>query len=75
MGGIIAAVIAYLIISAIVASYMNQAAKLKGYDREANAFSICFWLGIFGCLYVIALPDKRIQKQNEEIINLLRNKS
>lgn len=50
---------------------MKQAAYAKGYDDNAHAFAMVFWLGVFGCLYVIALPDLRIREQNEKIIELL----
>ena len=55
----------------IFAIFMNQAALEKGYEKEAHAFAICFFLGILGGLYVIALPYKDIHEQNKEIINLL----
>jgi len=35
---------------------------------------MCFWLGIIGCIYVAALPDKIQQKQNQKIIDLLSAK-
>ena len=30
----------------------------KGYGKELKAFHMCFWLGLVGYLYVIALPNK-----------------
>ena len=30
---------------------------MKGYGTEIHSFAMCFWLGVIGCLYVIALPD------------------
>lgn len=74
MNGYIAVgIIVWVIIEGIIAYFMNQAAEEKGYNSEAHAFALCFWLGIVGWLYVVALPDKNIRKQNEEIINLLQN--
>ena len=35
---------------------------------------MCFWLGIIGCVYVAALPDKIQQQQNQKMIELLENK-
>ena len=28
----------------------------KGYDENASAFAMCFWLGIVGYIYVLAMP-------------------
>lgn len=69
-------IIAILVVIAIhffVAYLMDTAAREKGYDN-CHAFAISFWLGIPGCLYIVALPDKKLQKQNEEIINLLKGR-
>lgn len=72
---IVVGIIIWFIIWGIVASFMNQVVYEKGYDSEAHAFAMCFWLGILGCLYVIALPDKNLKKQNEKIISLLKEKN
>ena len=48
-----------IIINYYVAKKFEQIALQKGYDASIGAFSMCFWLGIVGYLYVIALPDKR----------------
>ena len=50
-----------LYISAIVASKFEQIAIQKGYDSSIHSFAMCFWLGVVGYLYVIALPDKSVQ--------------
>ena len=50
--------IIYLIINAVIASKFNDIAYMKGYGPEMHCFAMCFWLGILGCLYVIALPDR-----------------
>jgi hypothetical protein len=63
----------WLVLWVIIAYLMQEVAFKKGYNTEVHAFACCFWLGIFGCLYVIALPDKNIQEQNKEILDLLRN--
>ena len=60
-----------LICNIIVAGLMGEAAKKKGYGEEAHIFAICFWLGIVGYLYVIALPDLTQRKQLDKIIKLL----
>lgn len=75
MEGIIYILIALpiFIISAIISSLMAESAAMKGYDPdEMHIFAICFFLGIFGCLYVLSLPDKIVQQQNKEIIELLK---
>ena len=41
----------------LVAKKFEQIAFMKGYGRESHPFVMCFWLGIVGYLYVIALPD------------------
>ena len=63
-----------LIINAIVASLMKKASILKGYGEDAHVWAICFWFGILGDLYVISLPDKITQEQNQQIISLLEQK-
>lgn len=62
-----------LIIHLIAANFMQVAAEEKGYE-DSHAMAICFWLGLPGYLYIIALPDKRVQEQNQEIINILMNR-
>lgn len=64
--------IVYLVINGIIANFMKNVAYAKGYDDNAHAFAMCFWLGIAGWLYVVALPDLVERKNQEEIINLLR---
>lgn len=75
MGIIIAISIIYFIIDIIVANYMKNVAYVKGYDDNAHAFALCFWLGVAGWLYVVALPDLVARKNQEEIIELLKNGS
>ncbi len=54
-----------IVINLIGAALMARACAEKGYDSEAHVMAACFWLGIFGYLYAICLPDKVIHKQNE----------
>ncbi len=57
-----------------IALKMVDAAKDKGYDYcTGRIFALCFLFNIVGYLYVIALPDLNIQRQNEKIIELLTN--
>ena len=65
----------YFVICAIFASKMQSVAALKGYGIDAHAWAMCFWLGILGGIYVIALPDLIQQKQNQKLIELLKEKS
>ena len=58
-----------LVIQAIGALLMRNAAVAKGYGDEVHAWAACFWLGILGYLYVIALPDKVAQSQNQQLID------
>ncbi len=69
MGEMVFLFIVVLVIQAVIAAYMSEVAKQKGY--ESGAFLICLFLGIFGCLYVISLPDKVLREQNNQIIKLL----
>ena len=55
----------------IMAKAMEKIARQKGYGEEFNCFMICFWLGMIGCLYVIALPDLKQREQLDRIIELL----
>ncbi len=61
-----------LVIQSLYASFMSEAASRKGYGDDAHAWAMCFWLGIIGGLYVIALPDLILQEQNQRIIELLK---
>lgn len=51
-------------ISAFLASEMSNIAEQKGYEQR-RYFHICFWLGLFGFLIVIALPDKVLLEKLE----------
>ncbi|MGM9522164.1 MAG: hypothetical protein ACI3VB_06780 [Oscillospiraceae bacterium] len=61
-----------LVIQFIYAHFMNLAAVRKGYGDDAHVWALCFWLGIIGGIYVIALPDLIQQSQNQQMIELLR---
>ena len=59
-----------ILINIIIACMMKSVAVKKGYYDGAYAFPMCFFLGIVGCLYVVALPDialrAEIRKLNEK---------
>lgn len=54
----------------VFASLMRKAAAMKGHGDKAHAWAMCFWLGLIGGIYVIALPDLIQQNQNQQIIEL-----
>lgn len=58
---IILVVVVAICVNAVGAFFMRNAAIEKGYGDDIHAWAICFWLSIFGYLYVIALPDKILQ--------------
>ena len=65
--------IIYLIINAVIASKFNDVASMKGYGPEMHCFAMCFWLGIIGCLYVIALPDRGAREGQNNTGNPITN--
>lgn len=62
---IVAAVFVLLVINIVIAQKFDDVAKLKGYDEKIHSYAMCFWLGIIGYLYVIALPDLNNHKMKE----------
>ena len=46
-----------LLINYVVATKFEKIAFQKGYDSSIHSLAMCFWLGIVGYLYVIALPN------------------
>lgn len=72
---IVIIIVVYLVINGIVASFMKNAAYAKGYDDNAHAFAMSFWLGVAGWLYVVALPDLVARENQERIIQILTNGS
>ena len=45
-------------INYFIAKSFEAVAFQKGYDTSVHSFAMCFFLGIVGYLYVIALPTK-----------------
>lgn len=68
---IVVVLIVLLVINLIGAGKMSDVAYAKGYDDSIHAFAMCFWLGIIGYLYVIALPDIEARRKQDAIIELL----
>lgn len=66
------AVVLYFVINCILAGFFKQVAYAKGFDDKCHAWALVFWLGVFGCIYVCALPDLKVRQQNEAILDQLR---
>ena len=65
-----------LIIDHFAAKKFCGIAEEKGYSAKAlNVYRWCFIFPAIGYAYVIALPYLKLQKQNEEIIDFLKNQS
>ena len=50
---------AVIILNYFIAKKFEAIAFQKGYDVSIHSFAMCFWLGLVGYLYVIALPNKK----------------
>ena len=72
--GIVAALV-YL--NYVIAKKFEKIAFEKGHPKETHVFRMCFWLGLVGYLYVIALPnvnhDTKMLNQQKRMIELLKN--
>ena len=62
-----------VLINLLFASLMNAVAIEKGYENS-HAFVLVFIFGMFGMLYVIALPDLKERQQREDILTVLLTK-
>ena len=57
----------YLVLLLMAAGKMSEIAENKGWDSASlHVFAWCFFLPIFGYLYVIALPDRAEFEEVEE---------
>ena len=58
-----------------IAKKFEEIVFAKGYGTELNAYYMCFWLGIVGYLYVIALPNAKLDnielKQQKRMLEIL----
>lgn len=70
MGWAFVAALIAILINLVFASLMNAIAVSKGHDNS-HAFALVFLFGVFGILYVIALPDLQARQQREDILNVL----
>lgn len=67
-------VLVYLVVNFLFAALMNSIAIKKGYENS-HAFALVFFFGVLGMLYVIALPNMKVQSQLEDILTLLLEKN
>ncbi len=67
-------VLVYLAVNFLFAALMNSIAIKKGYENS-HAFALVFFFGVLGMLYVIALPNMKVQSQLEDILTLLLEKN
>ncbi len=68
-----------ILIKFAIAKKFEQIACVKGYP-DVHAFAMCFWFGIAGYLYVIALPNAHLdnktikfQKETIKLLNEIKN--
>ena len=54
-------------VNLVIASKFSAVAEMKGHDNTGTVLAMCFFLGIVGYLYVIALPDKNLYPKNETV--------
>lgn len=61
------AIVVSFVINYFVAKKFEEIAFQKGYDASIHSFAMCFWLGITGYLYVIALPELKDRNSVDDI--------
>ena len=73
----IAIFVALVFVNHKIAKAFEQIVFAKGYGTELKAYYMCFWLGIVGYLYVIALPNAKLDnltlKQQKRMLELLND--
>lgn len=71
MGELMAIIVSivYIIMSAVLAGKVSEAAQMKGHG---SVTALCFLFGPAAYLYVVALPDLKVREQNEAIIKALK---
>ena len=61
---LIIAVIVLIVVQFAMAKMFERIAYDKGYTAdETHAFAKCFWLGLYGMIYVAALPNKKMARE------------
>ena len=71
--GIIIIALVTILINLVFSSLMNAVAINKGYENS-HAFVLVFFFGVFGIMYVMALPDLIARQQREDILAMLLSK-
>ena len=61
---VLIALIAVITSQFIIAKKFEKIAFEKGYGTEIHSFAMCFWLGLIGYIYVLALPDLVARSRN-----------
>ncbi|MCI6021999.1 MAG: hypothetical protein MRZ64_09960 [[Bacteroides] pectinophilus] len=64
-------IIVCVVIAVVKAYLMDDAAIRKGYEGQVHAWAISFWLGIFGDIYILALPDLFERRNQEKLLNAI----
>ena len=61
----------WIFVASYLANEFDEVAQAKGY-HDRKYFRICFWLGLFGYLLVIALPNRSnaLQPISDELPDL-----
>lgn len=57
----LAVIVLLILLDVWIAKRFAEFAAEKGYGKEYHVFALCFWLGLVGWLYVIAMPDRKKQ--------------
>ena len=71
----LALIIGGLYLNHRIAKKFEEIVFAKGYGTELKAYYMCFWLGLVGYLYVIALPNAKLDnielKQQKRMLEIL----
>ena len=70
MGYITVVGVIYFLINLMIANIMQNVVRLKGYEEDKNAVALTLLFGMVGVMYVVALPDKKL---NDSIENLIES--
>lgn len=70
MGYITVVGVIYFFINLMIANIMQNVVRLKWYEEDKNAFALTLLFGMVGVMYVVALPDKKL---NDSIENLIES--
>lgn len=69
-------IIVWAIVHLIFAVNMGSVSEEKGYDSSSlHPAALVFFFGLFGCIYIAALPDLKVRANQEKIFKLLESSS